>query len=436
MKELQKDDPGFDEARTGFQLASPHEPELLVAAECAADVQEAVAHALARGLPIAVQATGHGRAGALDGGVLISTKGMTGVRVDPQARTAWVEAGVPSRAVVEAAAPHGLAPLAGSSPGVGMVSYTLGGGVGLLARKHGFAADHVRRFELVTPQGRLLQVTPTVEPELFWALRGGGGNFGVVTGMEIGLVPQARMYGGGLYFDVAERPDVLTEWHRWTRVVPEDMTSGVSVVALPDVPALPAAVRGRHVAHLQIAYAGPAAEGERLVAPLRELDALRDTVRELPFTESGAIFEEPDFAHAYRSSNLLVRELDTPGLAALPAVAGPAESGFTVVGLRHLGGALARPPAVPSAVGHRDSAYSVNVISTPEPEPAELHRRALAPFRPDAVGRLLNFSYGPLTAAEVAAGFDPEAICRLAELRLRHDPQGLLHANHPIPTAG
>src|SRR5262249_53301395 len=145
-------------------------------------------------------------------GVLINTRRMSGVRVDPEARTAWVEAGATWRQVVEAAAPYGLAPLSGSFPGVGAVSYTLGGGVGLMARRHGFAADHVRRFEVVTADGRLREVTAESEPDLFWALRGGGGGFGVVTGMEVDLLPVSTIFGGGLYFDVAEVPDVLEAW--------------------------------------------------------------------------------------------------------------------------------------------------------------------------------------------------------------------------------
>ncbi|GGV38381.1 hypothetical protein GCM10010182_73320 [Actinomadura cremea] len=154
---------------------------------------------------------------------------MSGVRVDPRARVAWVEA----------AAPHGLAPLSGGFPGVGAVSYTLGGGVGLLARRYGFAADHVRRFDLVTLDARLRRVTADSDPDLFWALRGGGGNFGVVTGMEVDLFPVARVYGGNLSFDVGLVPGVLEAWRGWTGTVPEEMTSAVTILTYPDLPMLP-----------------------------------------------------------------------------------------------------------------------------------------------------------------------------------------------------
>lgn len=189
---------GYDEERAGFQLLAAHRPALIAGAAGAQDVRAAVEFAAEHDVRVAVQAGGHGLSDGMAGGVLISTRRMSGVRVDPQARTAWVEAGASWRHVIEAAAAHGLAPLSGSFPGVGAVSYTLGGGVGLMARRYGFAADHVRRIGPVTADGKLRHVTEETEPDLFWALRGGGGNFGVVTGMEIELMPVARLYGGGL----------------------------------------------------------------------------------------------------------------------------------------------------------------------------------------------------------------------------------------------
>lgn len=219
---------GYDGERIGFQRLTPHRPAVVVSAVDAEDVRAAVAFAAARGLPVAVQATGHGLGRALQDGVLINTRRMSEVRVDPETRTARVAAGATWRQVVDAAAPYGLAPLSGSFPGVGAVSYTLGGGVGLLARRHGFAADHVRRIDVVTADGRLREVTASSDPDLFWALRGGGRGLGVVTGMEIDLLPVTRIFGGGLYFDVAEVPGVLEGWRRWTETVPEELTSGLA----------------------------------------------------------------------------------------------------------------------------------------------------------------------------------------------------------------
>ena len=432
---------GYDEARAGFQLLDPHRPSVVVAATCAEDVRAAVEAAAAHRCPLAVQARGHGRTAPAEG-VLVSTRRMSAVRVDPQARTAWVEPGAAWRDVVEAAAPHGLAPLSGSFPGVGAVPYTLGGGVGLLARRYGFACDHVRRFDLVTPDARLYQVAAESEPDLFWALRGGGGNFGVVTGMEIDLVPVSRIYGGHLLFDAAQAPDLLDGWHRWTAGLPEEMTSAVTALTYPDLPVLPEALRGRRVAQVQIAYLGSEQEGRRLVEPLRALGpVLRDTLRDLPYTESGTVFAEPEEPHAYRSRNLLVRDLDPQALAGLADAAFSSSAPVvTVVGIRHLGGALARPPRIPAAVGHRDAGYSVTVLSPLEDgqqEAArEAHRAALAPLADAALGRSLNFSYWPLDEDEVRSAFAPADYARLTRLRARYDPHELLRPNHRIPLAG
>ncbi len=423
-------DDGYDDARTGFQLFDPHRPAVLVAATDSEQVRTAVELAGEHGLPLAVQATGHGRAVPTEG-VLINTRRMSGVRVDPKARTAWVEAGAPWRAVIDAAAPHGLAPLSGSLPGVGAISYTLGGGVGVLARRYGFAADHVRRIDLVTPDAEMHRVTADSDAELFWALRGGGGGLGVVTGMEIDLVPVARIYGGNLVFDIAQVPDAMSEWARWTVDLPDEMTSAAVTLTYPDLPVMPERLRGRQIARLQICYAGSAEEGARLVAPLRRLGPiLQDTLRELPFTESGAVFDEPERPHAYRGRNVLVDALDPDDLAGLTKVAAPSASVMTIAGVRHLGGALAREPGVPNAVGHRDAAYSVSVLSLllgdETAAVAAVHRAALAPFAPAALGISRNFTFGPVDDDEFRRAFAPDDHARLTELVRRFDPRGML----------
>ncbi len=308
---------------SGYQLLDPHRPARTVEATTEQDVRDAVGFAATHGLRIAVQATGHGRSRALDGGVLIATRQMCGVQVDPVARTAWVEAGATWQHVIAAAGPHGLAPLSGSAPGVGAVSYTLGGGVGQLARRYGFAADHVRRIDLVTVDGLLHRARPMqvsaaasgAEDELFRVLRGRGANLGVVTGMEIDLMPVTQVFGGSLHVDVAQVPDVLDRWRRWTASVPDETTSAVAMLPYPDLPVIRPELRGRHVAQIQVVHAGPAAEGAELVAPLREAlgPVLRHTLRELPYTESGTVFDEPDQPHGYRGTSLLLRPGDRAG---------------------------------------------------------------------------------------------------------------------------
>jgi hypothetical protein len=391
---------------------------VIVAAASAQDVVDAVAH----GERVAVQTSGHGVTTPLEGGVLITTHDLACVTIDPAAGTAYIQTGATWQRVIEAAAPHGLAPLSGSAPGVGAIGYTLGGGVGLMARRYGFASDHVRRFDVVTADGRLREVT---DGPLFWALRGGGGNFGVVVGLEIALKPITQLYGGSRYYDVDAVPDVLDQWLAWTRDVPHDVTSAVSMLSMPDLPAVPADLRGRHVAQVQVASLR---EGVRPdFGP-----TLKDTLRVLPYTESGTIFDEPDRPHAYRSSNLLVSAVPT---ASLVDVSGPTSPVMSVVNVRHLGGALADP--VDSAVGKRHAAYSVNVLSPVEDLDAVIavQRDALAPLGEFKVGRSLNFSYGPLTEDEVSDAYDPADYQRLRELKAEYDPNVRFHANHPIPPA-
>ncbi len=201
----------------GLNRAVESRPACVVGAAGEHDVVAAVRMAVAQGRPVGVMASGHSPSVAADGAVLINTGRMNGVEVNPRTRSAWVEAGTRWRQVVERAGPHGLAPLNGSSPNVGAVGYTTGGGAGLLGRRFGFAADHVRRLRVVTADGRLREVGPGSDPDLFWAVRGGKDNFGVAVGMEIELFPVSRLYGGGLYFPVDATGDVLHAYAEWSR---------------------------------------------------------------------------------------------------------------------------------------------------------------------------------------------------------------------------
>ncbi|MFI0212905.1 FAD-binding oxidoreductase [Streptomyces lydicus] len=442
-------DEGYDAECAGFQLAHPHRPAAVVGARCADDVAAAVRFARGRGLPVAVQATGHGRSAVTDGGLLIGTRRMSGVRVDAAARTARVEAGVVWGQVVEAAAPHGLAPLNGSSPGVGVVSYTLGGGVGVLARAYGFAADHVRSVDLVTADGRQRHVTAERDPELFGALLGGGHGLGVVTAMEFALMPVARLYGGQLVFGGELVDEVLAAYLRWTRDVPDALTSSVALIAYPDLPQLPEHLRGRYLAHVRIAYTGSAEEGEKLVAPLRAVGPrVSDDLREMPYAASHTIHRDPSDPHAYDGDNALLGGVDAAALRRVAALTGPAAPVMCVVQLNHLGGALAARDTAATAVGHRDARYALRLLS-PLPGDAPdagratvraLHAEALAAVAPWRLGRSVNFLFGGHgqrpDAAEVARsvhGADEHR--RLADLKAAHDPENLFRF-HPAGAAG
>ncbi|MFD0683859.1 FAD-binding oxidoreductase [Actinomadura fibrosa] len=434
-------DEGYDEERTGFQTADPHRPSVIVGAIGAEDVRAAVEYAAGHGLPVAVQNTGHGLPLAADGGLLISTRRMAGLRVDAAARSARIEAGVRWAQVVPEAASHGLAPLSGSSPGVGAVSYTLGGGVGLMSRRYGYAADHVRSIDVVTADARLRHVTPDGDPDLFWALLGGRANFGVVTSLEIGLLPVTRLYGGGLYFDADLVPAALEAWRTWTTTVPDTMTSSIALMPVPDVPAFPEPLRGRHVAHVRIAHLGDAAEGERLIAPLRAVGPrLIDTVADMPYTESATIHNEPPIPMAYRATNVTLDELDTDTVTGLLDLAGPGAPDRAIVEIRQLGGAMAEAPAVPSAVRRRPG-HLVGLLSKLGPDVQDEPVRALHDRFGDLLaeretGRILNFLFGAdATPERVRASYDPAAYRRLAELKAVHDPSGLFRLNHTIPPA-
>ncbi len=440
-------DDGYDAERSGFQLAHRHRPAVVVGAEHAGDVLAAVRFARARGLPVAVQATGHGLSAATDGGLLISTRRMDEVRIDAAARTAHVAAGVVWGQVIEAAAPHGLAPLNGSSPGVGVVSYTLGGGVGVLARTYGFAADHVRSIDLVTADARRLHVTAEREPELFAALLGGGHGLGVVTAMEFGLMPVARLYGGQLVFGAERVDEALAAYLRWTGTVPDELTSSLALIAYPDLPQLPAELRGRYLVHIRIAYTGSAEEGERLVAPLRAVGPrVADDLREMAYEESHTIHRDPSDPHAYDGDNALLGGLDAAALRRVAALTGPAAATMCVVQLNHLGGAMAAPGRA-GAVGHRTARYALRLLS---PLPADdsgaglatvraLHAEALAAVAPWRLGRSVNFLFGGHgqrpDAAEVArSAHDADEQRRLAGLKAVHDPENVFRF-HPNAAA-
>lgn len=443
---LRPGDEGFDEEVAGFQAAYAHRPALVVGAADTEDVRTAVAYAAGRGLPVAVQATGHGLSVAADGGELISTRRLDEVWVDAAAGTARVGAGVRAGALIEAAAAHGLAPLSGSAPSVGVVGYHLGGGIGLLARQFGYAADHVRAVELVTADGRLRRLTPG--DELFGAVLGSGGNFGVVTALEVALFPVGTVYGGQLVFDTPLVEEALETWRRWSATVPDELTSSVTLMNYPDLPMVPAPLRGRYVASFRIAYNGPKEKGEQLVAALREVGPrLQDDLRTMPYRETGTIHGEPDTPHPYTATNALLGELTEQALRSVREVAGPDSPVPCMVDIRHLGGALRTSGPAGVAVDHRKAEFIVRVLSSPGfggvgPEAIRerhaLLREALAPW---TLGHSLAFLYGDgdhADEAQTRAGYEPGTYARLAALKVAHDPGNLFCFNRniqPEPTA-
>ncbi|SDT68106.1 FAD-binding oxidoreductase [Jiangella sp. DSM 45060] len=420
----------YDDERSGFNLTVDHRPDVVVGATSADDVAAAVRFAAERGLPVVAQATGHGAVVPLDGGLLISTRRLDGVHVDRDARVARIDAGVRWHQVIEPAADAGLAPLNGSSPLVGAVSYTLGGGLPVLGRTFGWAADRIRRLEVVTADGALVAVGPDENADLFWALRGGKGGFGVVTALEIELVALPRLYGGALVFGADRAADVVHAWRDWVTRLPDELNSSVGLVRLPDMPGVPEPLRGRLTVHVRVAYAGPADEGEELVRPLRGAGPrILDTVAALPPAGIAAVYNDPTEPIGYDERSLMLGSFDAAAADALLAAAGPDASadGLIMVDVRQLGGALARPPRHPRALDHDDAAFSVAAVGVGPAAGAAV----LAALAPRGTGlRFLNFTGGPAAAGLAPEAFRAPTLDRLAAIKRDRDPGGVFPAPH------
>ncbi|GAA3248342.1 FAD-binding oxidoreductase [Pseudonocardia petroleophila] len=431
-------DPRVTDEVAAFNTTHTPRPALVVGATSAEDVAAAVRWAAEHGFRVAVQSTGHGLSSDLAGTVLVSTRRMSAVAVDPAARTARVGAGVRWREVIDAAAPFGLASLSGSSSGVGVVGYTLGGGLGPLARRHGFAADHVRSVQLVTADGAIRRVDADGDPDLFWALRGGSGNFGIVTELEFDLVPVTTLYGGGIFFPGEAAADVLHAYRTWVGTLPEETTTSVALLRLPPLPELPEPLRGRFVVHLRFAHLGPADEGAALLAPMRAAaPAVLDLVADMPYAAVDSIHMDPTDPMPTWERGTTLRELPAAAVDELLAVAGPDVAvPLIMVELRHLGGAVGRPAAVPNAVAGRDAAFSLLALGPTAGPLAETMPAItqsvvdrMAPWA--ARGALLNFlgSAGP---ERVGRLWDDADRARLLAVRDRLDPDRRLAPGHAL----
>ncbi|MFM9369169.1 FAD-binding oxidoreductase [Streptomyces sp. Da 82-17] len=438
---LHPGDDGYAEEVTGFNLAALHTPDVAVGATGAEDIVAALRWASATGTPVAVQATGHGANFPIEQGLLISTKRMTDVRVDPEARTATVAAGAKWRHVLQAAAPHGLAALCGSSTDAGAVGYTLGGGLPVLGRTFGYAADMVRSFDLVTPDGTLREVTAEAEPELFWALRGGKGNIGVVTSMTFDLLPVASLLGGGIYCPGEHAAALLDAWADWTELVPEEMCSSYTLLRLPPIPEIPEPLRGGFWARVAVAWTGEPAEGERLLEPIRAAaPVVVDTVEEMPFAAVDRIYMEPQDPLPATEACVLLRELPTEARATLLAQVGPgvADCPLLMVELRHMGGALSRPAAADDAICARDAGYLLETVAVlPVPEAAAAVQETVTSLQsamaPYATGHtMVNLHGTPHDEPDRARAWTAEVYDRLRHDKATYDPDNLLRYGHTV----
>ncbi|MGW0513546.1 FAD-binding oxidoreductase [Streptomyces olivaceoviridis] len=426
-----------------YNLAQPTTPALAVGATSAEDVAQAVNFATRHGLAVAVKNAGHQMAPSIAGNsLLLTTTRLTGVEVDASARTLRVGAGVRWQEALVAAGKAGLAPLAGSTPGVGVVGYTLGGGLSpLLGRAHGYAADQVRRIEVVTADGVIRSVTPDAEPELFWALLGGKGNFGVVTRIEFSAVEVTGFYGGGLWFPGEDMTEVLDVWRTWAPTLPEAASTSFAVQRLPQDDALPGPLRGAFVLHVRFSHLGDAAEAEELLAPLRAAGTpVLDSIAPRPVPDIGAIHVDPVDPLPYVETGFGLREFSAETLAALVEAVGP-DSGcpLATVEVRALGGALDREPGTPNAVPSRGLPYvtfAFGVAAPPDlPFMDEHLARYAAALSPWADPRnVVNFVAPDeaVSEADVRRLYGAERYHRLAAVKRRWDPDNVFRRNHNI----
>ncbi|MET9395107.1 FAD-binding oxidoreductase [Streptomyces sp. NPDC006624] len=442
---LRPGDPGYADEVTGFNLASLRTPDVVVGATGPDDVVTALRWAGATHTPVAVQATGHGANFPVERGLLINTSRMTDVRVDPGTRTATVAAGAKWSHLMAAAAPHGLAGLCGTSTDAGVIGYTLGGGLPVLGRAYGYAADLVRSFQVVTPDGRLRETTADEEPELFWALRGGKTTVGVVTSLVTGLLPVPRLYGGGIHCHAEHTETLLHAWAEWTRTVPDEMCSMFSVLRLPPIPQIPETLRGGFWARVAIAWPGPTAEGEALIAPLRAAAPVAvDLVEEMDHAALDRIHMEPQDPLPARECCTLLRDLPPDALSTFLDQVGPAagpDHPLLVASVRHMGGALARPALVEDAVCARDARYfleSVGIIPAPPAAEAveQATRRLHSAMAPYGTGRtMVNIHGTPGDDQDRARAWTPEVYDRLRHDKATYDPSNLLRFGHAVTPA-
>jgi hypothetical protein len=433
-------DDGFDSARQAFLLTVDQRPAVIALPESAHDVVEIVRFARSVGLRIAPQGTGHGAPAleALDDAILLKTARMRRVELDADTRIARAEAGARWQDVVAPAAEHGLAALAGSAPNVGVVGYTLGGGIGWLARKYGLSANSVVAAEIVLPDGTLVRADATTEPDLFWAARGGGGGMGVFTAIEVGLYPVRELYAGVLFFPIERSAEVLRAWREWTDDMPDEVTSIGRIVQFPSIPVVPEQLRGSSFVVVEAAYVGQEREGAVLMRPLRELGPTMDTFAMMPPPGLAALHMDPPEPVPALGDGMLLTDAPVGAIDALVGVAGPGSgSPLLSVELRQLGGALARAtdggPQATLAGGF--AAAAVGMAATPEMgEAVEAHVRrvkdALGPWHADY--DFFNFLDSP---ADADAALPRDAYDRLRRIRAHYDPTESIISAHPVRPA-
>jgi FAD/FMN-containing dehydrogenase len=434
---LQPRTDGYDRNRGAFNVLLSQDPAAIVTPRGSAEVVEAVAHAKAEGLRIGAQRTGHAAEplGDLSDTLLIRTAALSGVSIDAERRIARVGAGALWGDLVPQASEMGLAACHGSSPTVGIVGYSLGGGVGWYGRKHGLQTNRVTAVELVDAEGAERRVDAESDPELFWALRGAGGDFGIVTAIEFELLPVTEVFGGALFFPVERAAEVMHAWHEFIATAPEEVTSLARVMNFPPIPEIPEPMRGNSFAIVEAVALLPEAEATEVLAPLRDLGPAMDTFATQPPAGIADLHLDPPEPAPYTGYGMLLGDLPGAGIDAFLGAVGP-DSGSRLlsVEIRHNGGAMGREAPEHGAMNALPGSFllfGVNIVPVPEAMPPSKQwlgtmQEAMTPW--DA-GRYLNFSD---QSEDIGVAFPPEAVERLRAAKAKYDPENLFHANHPV----
>jgi FAD/FMN-containing dehydrogenase len=432
-------DAGYDVARLAWNLAADQRPAAVAMPRTVDEVTRIVRAAAEQGLRVAPQSSGHAAVpleGRLAQTVLMRLSELTGVEVDAERRIARVTGGTLWADVVAAAAPHGLTALHGSSPDVAVAGYALGGGLSFYGREHGLATNSITAVEIVTADGSLVRADADGNADLFWAVRGGGGNFGVVVAIELRLLPIADVVAGMLLWPLEQAPEVVRAWLRWTREVPESVTTSMRLMSFPPLPELPPFLSGRRIVVIDGAVLEDDARAAELLAPLRALAPEMDTFARIPSADVLGVHMDPPAPTPNVADHAVLGELDDAAADALLGQVGPGSTtSLLFAELRHLGGALGRPAPEAGALPRLPGTYALFCVAVaPFPEAAAAgHADAAAlvsAMGPWATGEhMLNFAD---KLVDTATGYDGADYARLRAIKAQVDPRGVFQANHEI----
>ena len=432
-------DGDYDAARTVFYGGIDRRPAAIVRVADATDVVRVVSLARESGLELAVRGGGHSPAGhsVSDGGIVLDLSDLRALDVDPERRTAWAQAGLTAGAYTAAAGAYGLATGFGDTGSGGIGGLTLGGGVGLLVRKHGLTIDDLLAAEIVTADGELLRADAHTHPDLFWALRGGGGNFGVATRFQFRLHALDTVMGGTLILPAT--PDLIQSLVAEAEAAPEELTVIANVMVAPPLPFLPAEAHGKLIVMATLAYAGPPESGERAIAPFRALAApIADLVRPMRYPELYPPDQE-GFHPIATGRSLFLDTIDRRAAETIVDHLRESTALMPAAQLRVLGGAVARVPADATAFAHRGRRIMANVAAVYlRPEETAVHEPWATGFaaalRRDSTGVYVNF-LGDEGAARVREAYPGPTWDRLRAIKARYDPTNLFRLNHNVPAA-